>query len=105
MRNIKINRPSRKLDWVSAKYTVVDVPTPLTVTLDVPGGIHPTFHVDLVERAASDPLPSQELSDHRLDPAWVLSNEDNSLNLEYKVEEVLAAKNARGRGKRQVLVK
>jgi len=68
LRNIKTNRPSRKLDWVNAKYRVVAVPTPLTVKLDMPRGLHPVFHVDLIERAASDPLPSQRVSDSRPGP-------------------------------------
>jgi transposase InsO family protein len=106
LRNIKTNRPSKKLDWVQAKYKVVAVPSPLTVTLDVPRGLHPTFHVDLVERAASDPLPSQRITDDRPGPQWILDEEDNSLREEYGVEAILSAKNARGRGnKRQVLVK
>lgn len=106
LRHIKTNRPSRKLDWVAAKYTVIDVPTPLTVTLDVPRGLHPTFHVDLIERSPEDPLPSQVLQDTRPDPEWVPSDNDESLSEEWKVEEILAAKNARGAGKRRnILVK
>lgn len=105
LRNIKTNRPSRKLDWLYAKYEVTAVPTPLTVTLDVPGELHKTFHVDLIERAADDPLPSQVLADSRPGPAWVLSPTDGTLREEWGIEAIRAAKNARGRGKRQVLVK
>lgn len=105
LRNIKTSRPSKKLDWIYAKYTVMATPNPLTVTLDVPGGIHPTFHVDLVERAANDPLTSQVLVDRRPDPEWITQPDGEAPEAEYHVEEILAAKNARGRGKRQVLVK
>jgi hypothetical protein len=63
LRSIKTNRPSRKLDWVNAKYRVVAVPTPFTVILDVPRGLYPTFYIDLVERVVSDPLPSQRMTD------------------------------------------
>ena len=104
LRNVKTNRPSRKLDWLQAKYKVVAVPTPLTVTLDLPGDLHKTVHVDLLERAADDPLPSQPLADSRPGPALDLEEEDPALS-EWVVEEILDAKNARGRGQRQVLVK
>jgi hypothetical protein len=105
LRNIKTNRPSKKLDWLNAKYTVVAVPTPLTVTLDVPRGLHPTFHVDLVERAASDPLPSQKVTDERPDPVMVMS-EEGVPQQEHRVEAILKARNARGKGKnRDVYVK
>jgi len=104
LRNVKTNRPSRKLDWLQAKYRVIDVPTPLTVTLDLPGDLHKTVHVDLLERAADDPLPNQILQDSRPGPALELEEEDPTLS-EWQVEEILAAKNARGKGQRQVLVK
>lgn len=105
LRNIKTNRPSKKLDWVNAKYRVVEVPTPLTVKLDVPRGLHPIFHVDLVERASNDPLPSQETTDTRPGPTWIMQ-EDGTEEEEYFVEEILKARNARGRGRhRDVLVK
>ncbi len=58
LRNIKTNRPSKKLDWVYTKYRIVGVPSPLLVTLDVPRGLYPYFYIDLVERAVLDPLPS-----------------------------------------------
>ncbi|ODA82749.1 hypothetical protein RJ55_01258 [Drechmeria coniospora] len=97
-------RPAERFQ-VGDKYTVVAVPTPLTVTLDVPRGTHPTFHVDLVERAATDPLPSQVLTNSEPGPLLV-EDEDGVPQDEYVVEEILAAKNARGRGKRRnVLVK
>jgi len=103
-RNVKTVRASRKLDWLQVKYTVTAVPTPLTVTLDLPGNLHKTVHVDLVERAPYDPLPSQELEDNRPGPALGLEEEDESLR-EWKVEEILAEKRARGRNKKQLLVK
>lgn len=104
MRNVKTNRPSKKLDWLQVKYTVTAVPSPLTVVLDLPGDLHKTVHVDLIERAASDPLESQQLVDARPGPVLTMENVDSDVD-EYAVEEILRAKNARGRNKRQVLVK
>jgi hypothetical protein len=83
---------------------VITVPTPLTVTLDLPGDLHKTVHVDLVERAATDPLPSQRLEDARPGPELAPVDTNPSLH-EYGVEEILRVKNARGRGKRKALVK
>ena len=79
------------------------VPTPLTVTLDLPGGLHKTVHVDLLDRAAEDPLPSQHLTDSRPGPVLIPEENDPDLN-EYTVEKILRIKNARGRNKKQVLV-
>jgi len=104
MRNVKTNRPKKKLDWLQRPYTVIGVPNALNVTLDLPGHLHRTVHVDLVERAASDPLPSQRLLDARPGPELVVEEEDPSLN-EYAVEQILRVKNARGRGKKKALVK
>ncbi|OKO99443.1 Transposon Ty3-I Gag-Pol polyprotein, partial [Penicillium subrubescens] len=45
LRNVRTQRPSKKLDWLHARYRVVDVPSPFTVRLNVPTGIHPVFHI------------------------------------------------------------
>ena len=106
LRHVKTNRPSKKFDWLRAKYTVQEVPTPLTVVLDLPGSLVKKVHVDLIEKAADDPLPSQHLRDARPGPKLVLSEEDPALQEEqWEVEEILRAGNARGRDKRQVYVK
>lgn len=109
LRNLKTNRPSKKLDWLRQKYTVLKVPTPHTVVLDIPGRPHNTFHVDLIDRAADDPLPSQGSTDTRPGPTPV-SDDLGEEHEEFYVEEILAAKNAPGRPRgglrrRQVLVK
>ena len=80
------------------------VPTLLTVTLDLLGDIHKIVHVDLVERAATDPLPSQRLKDARLGLELALIDIDLGL-YKYKVEKILQVKNIKSRGKRKVLVK
>ena len=95
LRNVRTQRPSKKLDWLHAKYRVLEVPTPHTVRLEVPIGIHPVFHVDLVRPAASDPLPSQATDDSQPPPVSVEGQN------EYYVEEVLDTRERRvGRGKR-----
>lgn len=101
LRNISSYRPSKKLDWLHAKYTVINVPTPHTVELSVPRGVHPVFHIDLIRPAASDPLPSQTVDDTQ-PPPIVVDNE-----AEWEVEEIIAARTKRiGRGRRrEVLVK
>jgi hypothetical protein len=94
------------LDWLRAKYRVTAVPNPVNVVLNVPGNLHKTFHVDLVERAADNPLPSQKLADARPGPLWVQGDVDSGLEEYWEVERVVAARNASGRGRRRkVLVK
>jgi transposase InsO family protein len=101
LRNVRTQRPSKKLDWLHARYQVVDVPSPHTVRLNVPTGIHPVFHVDLVRPAATDPFPSQIMDDTQPPPLLVNGEE------EYEVERILAVRRRKiGRGYRdEALVK
>ncbi|KAJ5874466.1 uncharacterized protein N7529_002896 [Penicillium soppii] len=87
--------------WLHARYTVLEVPSSHTVRLGVPTGIHPVFHVDLIRPAADDPLPSQIVDDPQPPPLEIDGE------LEYDVEEILAARTKRvGRGsRREVLVR
>lgn len=93
LRNVRTQRPSKKLDWLHAKYEVLEVPTPHTVRLNVPTGIHPVFHVELVRPAATDPLPSQ-LTDDSEPPPVVVDGEQ-----EFEVEAILDVRRKR-RGRR-----
>lgn len=98
MKNLRTWRPSRKLDSRHRKFTVLEVPTPLTVKLDTPPGIHPIFNVDLIEKAGSDPFPSQLNPDE--EPPPLITDEDEEMWL---IEEIIRAK---GKGKtRKALVK
>jgi hypothetical protein len=93
LRNVRTQRPSKKLDWLHAKYEVLEVPTPHTVRLNVPTGIHPVFHVELVRPASTDPLPSQVVDDSEPPPVIVDGE------LEYEVEAILDVRRRR-RGRR-----
>jgi predicted nucleotidyltransferase component of viral defense system len=71
----------------------VDVPSPHTVQLNVPTGIHPVFHVELVRPAATDPFPSQ-IIDNSQPPLLLVNGEE-----EYEVERILAVRRRKiGRG-------
>jgi hypothetical protein len=98
LKNVSTDRPSKKLDWRCAKYTVLEVLGPLTYKLDTPPGIHNVFHTSLLRKAASDPFPSQVVKDHQPPP---ISTEEG--DLEYFVEEVLLAKGPKNN--RKILVK
>ena len=97
LKSIHSMRPYKKLDWLHARYRVLEIPSSHTVKLDTPGDIHPIFHIDLVRPAASDPLPTQVIDDSRPPPIEIDSE------LEWQVDEILEARTKRK--KRWVLVK
>ena len=103
LKNVKTDRPSKKLDWQHAKYTITKVISSHVYELDVPPGIHNRFHVALLRPAATDPLPSQRQDDTQ--PPAISSDDDG--NPEFEIQEILRARtHKQGRGKRrQVLVK
>ena len=102
LKNIKTDRPCKKIDWRHAKYTVTRVISSHAYELDVPPGIANRFHVVLLRPAATDPLPSQRRDDAQ--PPAIISDEGHP---EWEVEEILRARSRKyGRGKqRQVHVK
>jgi hypothetical protein len=103
LRNITTQRPSKKLDWVHAKYTITRTfkGSPHFYELDVPRGVHNKFHVSLLRPAADDELPSQVRDDQQ--PPAIQSNGDEL----YDVDEILCCRSKRiGRGyRREALVK
>jgi hypothetical protein len=105
LRNISTPQLSKKLSWTQGKYTVARQISPMVYELqDLPSGIFNRFHVDLLRRAATDPLPSQAVDDAQPPP---LIPETISQDKEWLVERILRAeRKAIGRGfRRQVLVK
>jgi hypothetical protein len=93
LQNVHIKHPLKKLDWLHACYQVVDVPSPHTIQLNMPTGIHPVFHVNLVCLAATDPLLSQ-IIDNTQPPPLLVNREE-----EYKVKHILAVQRRKvGRG-------
>ena len=111
LKHIQTPQLSKKLSWVHAKYQVIKVNDTHTVQLNTPSGIWPTFHVDLLKRAATDALPSQIVDDSQPlpitpdDPECIIR--DNNNTEEQYVEKILRAEKKRlGAGyKRMLLVK
>jgi hypothetical protein len=58
LRNIRTDRPSKKLDNRLAKYTITKVIGLSSYRLDTPPRIHNVFYIDLLRSAVDDPLPS-----------------------------------------------
>ncbi|KAI0993985.1 hypothetical protein K3495_g14199 [Podosphaera aphanis] len=102
LKNIETPQLSKKLSWINAKYRITKVISPHVVELDVPSGIYPRFHVDLLKRDPHNPLPSQRLRDNQPPPLISTEGEEGQF-----VEQILRAeKRPRGRGfRREVLVK
>ena len=102
LKNVKTNRPCKKMDWWHVKYTVTKVISSHAYELDVPPGIFNRFHVVLLRPAATDPLPSQWQDDAQ--PPAIISDEGHA---EWEVEEILRAWSRKyGKGKQwQVLMK
>ena len=75
LRNVRTQRPSKKLDAWSAKFTVLEVINPASYRLDTPPGIHNVFNVDLLRPATVDLFPSQVLDDLQ-PPAIQVDNTD-----------------------------
>ena len=98
LRNIKTDRISKKLDWLNAKYEIIEAIGTHSYRLDTPPGIHNVFHTSLLKRAATDPLPSQTKDDYQ--PPAVISQEGEE---EWEIERIL--KERKTKQGRKLLVK
>lgn len=58
LRNIRAERPSKKLGSRQAKFTVIEKIGSHAYHLDTPNSIHNVFHTMLLRPAATDPFPS-----------------------------------------------
>jgi hypothetical protein len=106
LKNISTPQQSKKLSWINAKYTIKRQISPMVYELaGLPSGIHNRFHVDLLQRAATDPFPSQQLQDAQ-PPPLIPQTEENEP--EWAVERILRAEKHRkpgGKWERQLLIK
>ena len=82
LRNIRTDRPSKKLDYKHAKFTILEKIGTHAYRLDVPGNIHNVFHTALLRPASENPFPSQEVSNYQ-PPGQLIDRE-----LEYVVERI-----------------
>lgn len=97
LRNIRTDRPSKKLDARNAKYEVVEKVSPYAYRLNTPGDIHPVFHVDKLRPATENPFPSQRNDDYQ-PPGELIDGE-----VEWEVEDIVDQKDKRvGRGWRRM---
>lgn len=103
LKNVKTTRPSKKLDWLALPYRVIGLVGSHAVRLDTPPGIHPVFSVNLVRRARTDPLPSQQRQENEPPEIQPTEVTDDLAEGEWRVEQLLQHRR-RGRGW-QVLVK
>ena len=102
LKNIRTNRPSKKLDWVAFPYRVTALVGSHAVRLNTPPGVHPVFHVSLIKRLQNNPLPSQSIQDTDPPAIETTDNRGDFVAGEYQVDKILSHRR-RGRGF-QVLV-
>ena len=99
-RHLSNRRPSKKLDWKNGKYTVTEIISPHSVRLNIPGGIHPVFHVDRLKLHNDNPLTGQMSDDQQ--PEGVVEIVDGKEETQFRVEKIVGERWKRvGRGKRK----
>lgn len=83
LKNINTERPSKKLDWIHAKYTITKVfaDSPHFYELDTPKGVHNRFHTSLLRPVGNTPLPSQ-MTDDAQPPGLLMGNGDIEFGIE-----------------------
>lgn len=101
-KHISNGRPSKKLDWKNAKFTVTKIISSHAVELNTPPGIHPVFHVDRLRLHPRNPLEGQVSDDSQPDAIREEDGEERWI-----VEDIVGEQlKKRGRGyKKEYLVK
>lgn len=87
-KNLSNGRLSKKLDWKNACFEVLEVVSPHSVRLNVPGQLHSVFHVDRLRLASRNPRPGQRMDDSQ--PDAVVETEEGEK--EYRVEQIVGEK-------------
>jgi hypothetical protein len=82
LRNIRTSRISKKLNWTYGRYKIVKISSH-AYEFDVPGKIHPVFHVDLFRSNPANFRPSKVQNDIRPGPVLINNHE------EYANEKIL----------------
>jgi hypothetical protein len=105
LKNVRITRPVKKLDWIHAKYVITRVVenAPHFYELNTPTGIHSKFHTSLLRPAYDNKALPSQLRDNTQPPIVITEEAD----IEYGVGRNLQARTRRvGRGTRyELLVK
>ena len=96
LRNVRTDRPNKKLDNRSIKFTVIEVVSPSVYRLDILPSIYNVFNIDFLRPTADDPLPSQVVDDPQ-PPAVLVDDEEK-----WQVEKILRKRQKKllGRGRR-----
>ena len=84
-------RPSKKLDALHGKFTVLERIGSHVYRLNTPTntGLHNVFHTWLLRPAATDPLPSQHTTNWQPPPELVYNVDTDTTDEEYRVEEIV----------------
>jgi hypothetical protein len=103
LKNVRITRPIKKLDWIHAKYAITRVfeNSPHFYELNIPTGIHSKFHISLLRPAYDNEALLLQLRDDAQPPVVITEEGD----IEYGVERILQARTRRvSRGTRRELL-